>query len=131
MEGLLSQAGEMTMVISSHELGEIESVTTHVGFLDAGKMLMEESMHDINARMREVRVTLDHAAAVPERWPKEWLQARAFGNVVSFVDTRYSQEIGARVRALLGPVRRIDAQPMPLRSVFTAMARAARDGAIP
>jgi ABC-2 type transport system ATP-binding protein len=132
MEGLLSQSGETTMVISSHELGEIENVTTHVGFLDAGKMLIEESMSDMNDRIREVRVTLDQTATVPERLPKEWLQVRAFGNVLSFVDTRYS-EIGMneRLRSLLGSVRRIDAQPMPLRSIFTTLARAARDGAIP
>jgi ABC-2 type transport system ATP-binding protein len=132
MEGLLSQSGETTMVISSHELGEIENVTTHVGFLDAGKMLIEESMSDMNDRIREVRVTLDQTATVPERLPKEWLQVRAFGNVLSFVDTRYSENgMNERLRSLLGSVRRIDAQPMPLRSIFTTLARAARDGAIP
>src|SRR3989442_8536122 len=34
MEGLLQQAGEMTILISSHELGEIDGVATHVAFLD-------------------------------------------------------------------------------------------------
>src|SRR5207244_3011050 len=29
MEGLLEQAGEMTILISSHELGEIDGVATH------------------------------------------------------------------------------------------------------
>jgi ABC-2 type transport system ATP-binding protein len=131
MEGLLLEAGEMTMLISSHELGEIEHVSTHVGFLDAGKMLIEESMSDLTGRLREVRVTLEQTAVIPERLPKEWLRAQAVGNVLSFVDTHYSeQDLGARVRSLLGPVRQIDAQPMALRSVFTTLARAARDGAI-
>ncbi len=131
MEGLLLEAGEMTMLISSHELGEIENFSTHVGFLDNGRMLIEEPMDDLNQRLREVRVTLEHPAAVPEHLPKEWLQPRAIGNVLSFVDTRYSEAaLGERVRALLGPVKRIDAQPMPMRSVFTTLARAARDGAI-
>ena len=131
MEGLLLEGGETTMLISSHELGEIENFSTHVGFLDKGRMLVEESMSDLSARLREVRVTLEHPAAVPERLPREWLQVRALGNVLSFVDTRYSEaDLGERVRSLLGPVRRIDAQPMPLRSVFTTLARAARDGAI-
>jgi ABC-2 type transport system ATP-binding protein len=131
MEGLLLEAGELTMLISSPELGEIENVSTHVGFLNAGKMLIEESMSGLNARLREVRVTLERPAAVPEHLPREWLQARAFGNVLSFIDTRYSEEdLGERIRSLLGPVRQIDAQPMPLRSVFTTLARAARDGAM-
>src|SRR5207253_2815893 len=91
MEGLLSETGEVTMLISSHELGEIENVATHVGFLDAGKMLLEESTSDLSERLREVRVTLAQPAVVPEHLPKEWLQVRAMGNVVSFVDTRYSE----------------------------------------
>ena len=131
MEGLLSESGEVTMLISSHELSEIESVATHVGFLHAGKMLLEESTSDLSERLRDVRVTLEQAAVVPERLPKEWLQVRAMGNVLSFVDTRYSEsDVGERLRSLLGPVRRIDAQPMSLRSLFTTLARAARDGAI-
>jgi ABC-2 type transport system ATP-binding protein len=131
MEGLLLQAGELTMLIASQELAEIESVTTHVGFLHAGRMLLEESMSELGGRLREVRVTLDRTAAVPEKLPKEWLRPRAFGNVLSFVDTRYSKEqLDASVRALLGPVRQIDVEPMSLSSVFKTLARAVRDGVV-
>jgi ABC-2 type transport system ATP-binding protein len=42
MEGLLDQAGEMTILISSHELGEIDGVATHVAFLDEGKVLFHD-----------------------------------------------------------------------------------------
>ena len=44
IEGLLQQAGEMTIFISSHELSEIESFATHVGFLDDGRLLFQESV---------------------------------------------------------------------------------------
>jgi ABC-type multidrug transport system ATPase subunit len=43
MEGLLCQAGEMTILISSHELAEIDGVATHVAFLDEGKLLSHRS----------------------------------------------------------------------------------------
>src|SRR6266480_4382414 len=69
MEGLLEQAGEMTILISSHELGEIDGVATHVAFLDEGKLLFQESMSDLTGRFREVRVTLE-AEAAPPRPPK-------------------------------------------------------------
>jgi ABC-2 type transport system ATP-binding protein len=132
MEDLLLQAGEMTILISSHELAEIEHFTTHVGFIDAGSLLLEDSMSDLNARIREVRVTLEGPAALPQRLPKEWLGPKAFGNVVSFVDTRYTEaDTSARVRAIFGSVRQIEPRALPLRSVFTTLARAARDGALP
>ena len=62
MEGLLGQAGEMTILISSHELGEIDGVATHIAFLDEGQLLFQESMNDLSGRFREVRVTLDEEA---------------------------------------------------------------------
>ena len=130
MEGLLGQAGEMTILVSSHELGEIDGVATHVAFLDEGKLLFEESMGDVIARFREVRVTLEREASAPGRVPENWLQVRAVGNVLSFVETRFSEEaFSERVKSLLAGVRAIDTQPMGLRSIFTTLARSARDGA--
>jgi ABC-2 type transport system ATP-binding protein len=129
MEGLLQQAGEMTVLISSHELGEIDGVATHVAFLDEGKLLFEESMSDLTGRFREVRVTLEREAAPPGQTPRDWLDVQALGNVLMFVDTKFSEDgLGERVGSLLGGVRRIDAQPMGLRRIFTTLARAARDG---
>ena len=61
--------------------------------------------------------------------PPEWLDIRTSGNVLSFVDTLYSEEsLAARITAVVGNARTIDAQPIPLRSIFTTLARATRDG---
>jgi hypothetical protein len=47
--------------------------------------------------------------------------------VLTFVDTRFSETtIGPRVNAVLGAVVGLDAQPIALRSIYTALARAAR-----
>jgi hypothetical protein len=54
---------------------------------------------------------------------------RALGNVLTFVDTRFDENgLGERIRARIEGVRGIDAQPMALRSIFTTLAREARDG---
>ena len=129
MEGLLRHAEEVTILISSHELGEIDGVATHVAFLDEGKLLFEESMSGVIARFREVRVTLEREASVPRRIPEDWLQVRTLGNVLTFVETRFSEEsLGDRVRSLLAGVRSIDTEPMGLRSIFITLARTSRDG---
>jgi len=131
MEGLLQQAGEMTILISSHELAEIDGVATHVAFLDEGKLLFQEAMSDVIGRFREVRVTLEAEARQPNPAPKEWMQIRAVGHVLTFVDTRFDKNgLNERIRSRMEGVRRIDAHPMALRSIFTTLARAARDGAI-
>src|SRR5882672_8286335 len=105
MEGLLEQAGEMTILVSSHELGEIDGVATHVAFLDEGKLLFQESMSDLTGRFREVRVTLETEAAPPRQAPKEWMQIRTIGNVLTFVDTRFDENsLGERVRSRIAGV---------------------------
>jgi ABC-2 type transport system ATP-binding protein len=136
MEGLLQQAGEMTILISSHELGEIDGVATHVAFLDEGKLLFQESMSDLVGRFREVRVTLDHngkpsSEIVTTPFPKCWLRIQTVGNVLSFVDTQFSEsDVNERLRSLIGYVKNVDAQPMALRTIFTTLARASREGAL-
>ena len=129
MEGLLGQAGEMTILISSHELGEIDGVATHIAFVDEGKVLFQESMSDLTKRFREVRVTLDGEATQPKQSPREWMAVRTTGNVLTFVDTHFDEnELGERIRSRISDVRIIDSQPMALRAIFTTLARAARDG---
>ncbi len=130
MESLIQQAAEMTVLISSHELSEIDHFATHVGFLDEGRLLFSETMADLTERFREVRVTLEQAASAPDPLPSDWLCVRAMGSVVSFIDSRFSEEtLGERIRSMLQGVRSIDTQPMALRSIFTTLARSLRDTA--
>jgi ABC-2 type transport system ATP-binding protein len=128
IEGLLSQASEMTIFISSHELSEIESFATHVGFLDDGKLLFQETLDALQTRLRSVRLILDRDAVPPPRAPDAWLDLQAVGNVLNFVDTQYAEEGShGRFAALVPGLQRIEVQPVPLRSVFTTLVRAQRD----
>ena len=129
MENVLRHDGDLTILISSHELMELEGVATHVAFLDRGKLLFQEPMNDLIERLREVHVTLESKARMPAVMPNEWLDFRVSGNVASFVDTAYSEDrLAARVTTTFGSVRSIDAQPIGLRSIFKTLARATRDG---
>jgi ABC-2 type transport system ATP-binding protein len=129
IEGLLQQAGEMTIFVSSHELSEVETFATDVGFLDDGKMLFEESLDTLNARLRAVRLVLDREAAVTRPGPETWLDLKAGGNVLTFVETQYREaDFAARVGMVIPGVQTIDVQPVALRSMFTALARSTRKG---
>jgi ABC-2 type transport system ATP-binding protein len=123
-EGLVEQTETTTILVSSHELSDLEGLATHVGYIDQGRLLFQESMDELTGRLREVRVTLTREAAVPAKGPSTWLQMCAEGNVLSFVETRFVEdELHARIAAVLPGVRNIDVQPINLRSIFTAIAR--------
>ena len=127
MEGMLEQAGQMTVFMSSHDLSDIDSFATHVAFVDSGKLLFEEPMDALMARFREVQVTLEETAAVPVSPPVEWLNIRVAGSVVTFVDSQFTEDsMNGKLHSFWSSVRRVEANPMELRTIFTTLARVAR-----
>lgn len=63
----------------------------------------------------------------PAAAPPEWLDLRTSGSVVSFVETRFDEAgLAAKVSAVIGPVARIEARPIELRTIFTSIARSNR-----
>jgi ABC-2 type transport system ATP-binding protein len=128
MEGLIAQAGDTTLLISTHELGEIEGLATHVAFIEEGEVMFEQSLSDLMDRFREVRVTLDREPSPPPGAPPGWLCVRTAGAAMTFIDSHYSDaELRGSVGTLLAGVRRVETEPMSLRSIFTALARSARE----
>jgi len=131
MEVLLGHRGETTLLMSSHELGEIESMATDVGFIDSGRLLFQESMAGLAARVREVSVCKDGEIALPAHLPPEWLNVKVAGNAVSFIETRFDGTgLESKVAAALGPIRKIEVRRVGLRSIFTTIARANRNEAV-
>jgi ABC-2 type transport system ATP-binding protein len=127
MELLLAELGEATLLISSHDLGEIEGVASHVGFIDQGRLLFQEPMEELTSRVRAVNVVLEGDAALPAAAPASWLDLKASGSVVSFVETRFDEaRLKAQAAAVFGSIRRIEIQPVELRAIFTTIARSIR-----
>lgn len=125
-EGLLESAGETTILISSHDLSDIESFVSHVGYLDQGRLQFAEEMSSLSARFRVVEVTLDKAVEIPTKvpWPSHWLGAETGSALVRFVETRFDTDrTTGEIRRLFEGVRQIAIDPMPLRAIFVVLAR--------
>ncbi len=130
IESLLERASEATILISSHDLAEIESFSSHVGYLEQGRLKFSEEMPGLANRFREVVVTLAQAAAVPVKTPETWLQPAAAGATFQFIDSEFDQErTSAAIRSTFGPVRDVTCTPMTLRAIFLAMAKSSRTSA--
>lgn len=123
IEALLECAPETSIVVSSHDLADIESFASHIGYLDKGRLEFGEELASLSARFREIEVTLDEPA-LPAPWPTHWLRPEASPAVVRFVETHFDSErtIG-EIRLLFRGVTHIEANPMPLRSIFVTLAR--------
>jgi ABC-2 type transport system ATP-binding protein len=127
IESLLERAAEATVLISSHDLAEIESFASHIGYLDQGRLRFSEEMAVLAGRFREVELTLAGPAALPERLPATWMQASASAASVQFIESRFDRErTSAEIRQMFGEPRNIAFEPMSLRSIFLALARNGR-----
>jgi ABC-2 type transport system ATP-binding protein len=128
MEGLLEHAGEMTVLMSTHELSEVEGFGTDVAYIEEGRLMFYESMEALTGRMQEIRVTTLRKGGFRQAPPKSWIDLKEAGNVVTFVHREFIEsELEAQVRASIADVVRIEANPMALRSIFVSLARAERD----
>jgi ABC-2 type transport system ATP-binding protein len=130
IEGLLDSAEDTTILISSHDMAEIESFASHAGYLENGRMQFSEEMASLSARFREVEVTLGAPSEVPRSWPEDWLRPETTPAVVRFVDTHFDEEtIGERVRKMFPRMTGMTARAMPLREIFVTLAREQRRAA--
>jgi ABC-2 type transport system ATP-binding protein len=92
IESLLELAEEATVLISSHDLGEIESFASHVGYLEEGALLFSDEMTTLADRFREVELTLNSPCSFPEKLPESWVQASASATVVRFIESSFDEE---------------------------------------
>jgi ABC-2 type transport system ATP-binding protein len=130
IEGLLDRAEESTIFISSHDLAEIESFASHVGYLEEGRLRLSEELEVLVERFREVAVTLNAPPTSPSKAPDSWMHISTSAAVVRFIESRFDQErTSGEVRKLFGGVRDITFTPMSLRAIFLAMAKAGRNAA--
>jgi ABC-2 type transport system ATP-binding protein len=124
IESLLERAAESTVFISSHDLAEIESFSSHVGYLESGKLLFSEEMSSLAARFRQIEVITDSPLVLPSPVPASWLHLKSSGALVRFIDSRFDeQKSRADVHRVFPNAKDVQFRALSLRAIFLAMAR--------
>jgi ABC-2 type transport system ATP-binding protein len=124
IEGLLARSSESTTLVSSHDLAEIESFATHVGYMERGQLRFSEELATLRERFREVELKFEQNPSVPEKWPAAWMQTNNSGSVIRFIESQFDQErTCAEIRQLLGEAKDVTFTAMTLRSIFLALAK--------
>ena len=129
IQALLDRArdGETTVLISSHDLEEVETFASHVAFLRSGRLLFAEPLDDLLLRCREVTVTFSEAIATEEksRLPFGCAAVEAQGAMLRFVDLHGNVEGHEEAIRLLMPAAiQVQSERLNLRSIFLALNKA-------
>ena len=101
---------ETTVLISSHNLRELEDICDHVGIMDHGKMLLEKSLADMQGTTHKLQMV----GAAPESL--EVLHESASGRLSTYIVRGSASEISAVVAAE-NPIY-YDVLPLSLEEIF-------------
>ena len=104
-----------TVLVSSHNLRELEDVCDHVGIMNKGKVLLERSLSDLQDNIVKLQVAFaDGEVSLPE--DMDVVHHEHIGRVHTYIVRGSREELLARVAALQ-PIL-LEAIPLTLEEIF-------------
>jgi ABC-2 type transport system ATP-binding protein len=125
VRGLLevSALGNLTVLVSSHDIEDVERLADHVGILERGRLLLSESTDELQGRFRRVELTGADVSAAPKKGMLEWSRT---GHLIRFVASDYAPGGSeARWREQF-PGASFTCVPLSMREIFVVLARSKR-----
>ncbi len=118
---------ESTVLVSSHDVDEVERLADWVGFLCEGRLIFAEPVESLLNRFRLIEIVPDDAARVaPETFRSlaGWLPRGTAGRTLRFVDTAHNPaDAQARIASAF-PNASVHVSNLSLRDIFMTLAGA-------
>ena len=99
-----------TVLISSHNLRELEDICDHVGIMDQGKMLLERSLADMQGNIVKVQMVGEPPEGL------DILHTSASGRLNTLVVRGTAQQVQAKIETVNTPY--FDILPLSLEEIF-------------
>ena len=113
-----------TVLVSSHNLRELEDVCDHVGILDHGKLLLERSLDELQENISKIQIALPDGTEVPEGL--ELVHTTATGRLRTLIVRGDPEAVQARLRECQPMF--MEAVPLTLEEIFIYELGGADDG---
>ncbi len=113
---LLSEVAErgITVLVSSHNLRELEDVCDHVGIMHRGKMLLERSLSELQENLVKVQLALPEGGALPA--DLDILHENRTGRLRQLILRGKAEELTAKLQTA-SPLF-LDTLPLNLEEIF-------------
>lgn len=113
-----------TVVISSHDIAEIERLADWVGILAHGRIVLAEALTELQFRFRRIEVVgPDVRQQMPDPAPAGWIRAEATTpTLIQFIHTQFNTNTEAELRSMFVNAR-IQSSPLSLRDIFLATSK--------
>jgi len=119
----VSALGDWTVLVSSHDIEEVERLADQVAFLKQGHLHLNERVETLQHRFRRVEVTNAPTDVTPK---PDWLEWQTSGSLTQFVETTHVGECTElQWRERFGGAT-VSSKAMTLREIFITLARTVR-----
>jgi ABC-type multidrug transport system ATPase subunit len=123
----LTSQDRWTVLMSSHEIDEVERLADWIGILNKGRLELCESVTSLQARFRQIDLRVGDNGRWPSPLPLSWLLPERSAQRLQFVETQYHpQKTEETVRHAFPTLQQVLATAMSLKSIFLALARTYR-----
>ena len=116
---LMSEVAERrtTVLVSSHNLRELEDVCDHVGIMNHGKIIIERSLFDLHGNISKIQVACQ--TGMP-KLPKEFevLHMSNSGRVYTMIVKGNPREVAAAIQTEGDHLAIVDILPLTLEEIF-------------
>jgi ABC-2 type transport system ATP-binding protein len=120
-----SELGDWTVLVSSHDIEEVERLADHVALLEGGRLRFSETTESLLGRFRRVEVTVPAPVAIGAS-PAGWREFEQKGGLVRFIATDFGTGTTEQGCRDYFPGGSMIAHPMTLREIFVTLARETR-----
>ena len=112
-----------TVLVSSHDVDELERLTDWIGFIRNGRLVVVERIADLLRRFRVVDVIASGERALTPIDSAGWIAQESSGRTIRFVDTAHDTPDAAARIAAAYPDTEIRTSGLSLREIFVLLAR--------
>lgn len=107
----------MTVLVSSHNLRELEDVCDHVGIMNHGKIIIERSLSELQGNISKIQVACESGMPkLPEQF--QVLHMSNIGRVYTLIVKGNPDEAAAAIGAEKGHPLLVDVLPLTLEEIF-------------
>ena len=107
---------ETTVLISSHNLRELEDVCDHVGIMHEGQIVLEKSLYEIKGNIHKIQLAFEEGFPAGLKESIEVLNIESTGRVHMLIVRGETKEIESNIKAFNPLI--CDMIPLTLEEVF-------------
>ena len=123
-QAILRRPSGATIFLSSHDLAEVETFGTHIGYLEAGTLRLSEEIASLAARFREVDVLFESHPPMVSNLPGSWLHIESFPGGLRFIESNFEEErTNGEISERFVNAKGRSFRQMSLREIFVALAK--------